>query len=226
MGYSRPHADKEVFRVRRGVTGHNPWPSCPAAFGEFGEEAFGACERVARQMLDAVAAACHDLGGPAQQRLLSSADFAHACQDRDHSVVCASPFDYFLYHPTPAGSGHDVPRPLCGEHVDPGLLTVVPGSAVAGLAVRRLDTGAWTPVEEGLWRAGTGVLDGPDAGAPTACVVLAGKALEELTGGRFGATVHRVDHCGARTRLSCVYELRTLTSLRLQKGPMAAKPVL
>lgn len=147
-------------------------------------------------------------------------------------TISASPFDFFLYHGSPvqkltggdgggevvsSNSGHitqEYASPVCGEHVDPGLLTVVPVSAIPGLAVRRHDTGLWEPVEDGLWRSADRERSCA-ADPPAACVVIGGWALQRLTEGRFLATVHRVDNCGHQRRLSCVYELRPLAALQL-----------
>ena len=122
-----------------------------------------------------------------------------------------------------------------GAHFDPGLLTVKPVSAVPGLEVWCAAEKRWVRAEETSGQA-AGLTAGPKtgrartengaiearsgaffgtcseepgtAGHSPMLLVLAGEALETLTGGHIPAAKHRV-RLGAQQRLSLVYEARS-----------------
>ena len=78
----------------------------------------------------------------------------------------------------------------CPAHQDPGMVTVVADNGVSALEVQGRD-GEWHRL----------------ALQPNECVVLAGRALSTLTGGRIPACTHRVVQ-PSTARISMVFEVR------------------
>ena len=180
VGYNRPHAAKEVVRVRRGC--HDAVPRCPVSLRGRVLGAFDVLERVAvcawRAARAAAAPDCaeDDLGlvvGPGSE------------------AISSSPFDLMYY----ANDAAAAAEPNSTPHVDsPGLVTAIPVAGTPGLRVRDRATGAVVEAER-RYRPHADV------------VVFVDAALQALSRGRLCACTHDVAK-GPAPRLSLVYELR------------------
>lgn len=191
-GFNQPNPAKEVFRIRRGDA--QPWPSSP--------EQFRVVMTRALELLESVAICCEDV--LLQSVHLDSEKIFESILDYyknkiTFNILSSSPFDLFYYY----NSENVADIVNCHEHVDPGLLTVVPCSPVAGLEIRDHKTGQWIAVENEL-----------NLTPLTNLIIFSGHTLQILTNDYYIGSVHRVTK-NTRPRLSLVYEQRIKSDLNL-----------
>jgi isopenicillin N synthase-like dioxygenase len=190
-GFNSPTAAKELFRVRRGIG--MKWPQTPNMQNTT-LASFDLLERVLNTCLYKL---LWDIDIDAEKLLSDICDTRESLNSRQ--TLSTSPFDFFHYFNTEQAQG----AINCHEHVDPGLMTIVPCAFTPGLEILHPDSKQWLKVEQHC--------------SPLEDVVVFGdQVLQDISQGVYPAAIHRVSKNTA-SRLSLVYELRPRAGFDVSK---------